>query len=138
MNRKKGTKKPRPANDRGEWRPIYEVLVDGRDWQQLSTEARLVWFVLKLRCRAAGIRLIPALRHALVAWTGMPFERVEEALLELAGTGRPFEGPSKGGTAPRDTEKHPWVSYEGDIIWVRGAWISSRLSPSTAPTSVKG
>lgn len=88
------------SRDRGEYRPIYEALWDGKDFQALSPEARLTLLALKGRCGALGLRAIPGLMSALAEWTGMPFEGPSNALPigELARAG--------------------WVKVERNVAWV--------------------
>lgn len=100
--------------ERGEYRPIYEALVDGPQFQRLSSEARFVFFAIKLKSGAAGIRLIPGLRAALVEWTGLPEVRVEAALAEL--------------------QEQEWIELEASVVWiVRGL----EFEPSMDPSNVK-
>lgn len=87
------------SRDRGEYRAIYEVLFDGKDWCRLTPESRLTWVVLKGTLGAAGINVYPAAEHVLAVRTGHPVERVTAAIGEL-------------GTLD-------WVEREGSVIWLK-------------------
>lgn len=99
------------TRDRGEYRAIYEVLFDGKDWCRLTPESRLTWVVLKGTLGAAGINVYPAAEHVLAARTGHPVEIVGMAMGELA--------------------EHDWVDREGAVIWLkRGLDFEPSMEPS--------
>lgn len=84
--------------ERGEYRPIYESLLDGPEFQALDARARLVLIALKLKAGASGIRVLPGLREALGEWTGLRPKDVQAALKSLVGA--------------------DWIRLEGSVVWV--------------------
>lgn len=94
-----GKAKGAPNKVRGEYRCIYEAMYDDPAWQQLSPEARAVFQPLKGRAGTLGLKVIPALRHALSEWTGYPLDTVSHSLEELLAGG--------------------WIALEGNLVWVR-------------------
>lgn len=84
--------------DRGEWRGIRSVLIDGKDYQALRPNARLVLLTLKLTCGQAGICVMPAWPEVLAERTGIPAVHVIEAARELEAAG--------------------WIRIERSIIWI--------------------
>lgn len=90
------------SHDRGEYRAIRRVLLDGPDFQRLSAVARWVFVALKLNLGPAGIDVFypDALRAQLVAQTGVNAERLTVALDELDGAG--------------------WIRRESNVLWVVG------------------
>lgn len=99
--------------DRGEYRPIYEVLLDGPDWQRLPADARLVFLALKIRCGVLGIKIVPGLVESLSQWTGLPSRRVQAATKVL--------------------EESSWIQRDGSVVWVvRGLEFEPSLDASNA------
>lgn len=99
--------------DRGEFRPIYEALVDGPQFRALTPHARLCFFALKLKCGVCGIRALPGLREALGEWTGLQPKQVTAALVELM--------------------KADWVRVEQSLVWiVRGLEFEPSMDASNA------
>lgn len=91
---------------RGVYRGLFSSLIDDPDYQQLSSDARLVLLTLRL-CAQAGAAAIFRVYLAMIAeQTGLEPRDVEKALLELASS------PS--------SEK-PWIHQDGPIVWVRNA-----------------
>jgi hypothetical protein len=88
--------------ERGEYRAIRRVLLDGPDFQQLSERARWVFVALKLNMGPTGIEVHyrGALAHQVAAQTGVPAEAVTAAMDEL--------------------EAGDWIRQEGNILWVVG------------------
>lgn len=85
--------------DRGVYRGIYSSLPDDPEFQQLSSDARLVLYTCRL-CRAAGpaaiFRYYPEL---LMIQTGLTSKALARA----------FEGLERGG----------WIMREGVVLWVK-------------------
>lgn len=99
--------------DRGEYRPIYEVLLDGPDWEKLPADARLVFLALKLKCGAFGIKVVSGLVGSLGQWTGLSARRVEDATRVLT--------------------KKQWIEREGSVVWVvRGLEFEPTLDAHNA------
>jgi hypothetical protein len=102
------------AIERGEYRPIYEALFDGPDFERLSTTARLALIALKVKCGPLGIRVITAHVEAVRIWTGSSFEGASEALQSLISEG--------------------WIEVDGTVVWVvRGL----EFEPSQHPKDEK-
>lgn len=89
-------------SDRGEYRAIRRVLLDGPDYQKLPERARHVFLVLKLNFGPAGIEVwYPAELNARIsAQTGISIGGVQDALMLL--------------------EKADWIAREGNIVWIKG------------------
>ena len=88
--------------DRGTYRAIKVVLLDGPDFQQLPERARHLFQTLKLTFGPTGIevRYPGALEVELSAKTGIPLEAVP---------------------GPLDTLKERgWIDREGNVIWIVG------------------
>lgn len=83
-------------SDRGEYRPIYTVLVHGADYQQLSPPEKLVLLHCKLNLGAAGIGILYV--ASLADQTGLSEEGVRLALTTL--------------------EHRDWLRVERNVIWV--------------------
>lgn len=83
-------------SDRGEYRGIRTVLVDGPDYQSLTPAARLVFLTLKLNLGSSGIDVLYAAQ--LVEQTGYPLKAVEAALAEL--------------------ERADWIRRERNVVWI--------------------
>lgn len=71
------------VSERGEYRSIRTVLIDGPDYQALSPEAKLVFLTLKLQLGPSGIGVLNGARYALADQTGYMPEVVGAALAEL-------------------------------------------------------
>lgn len=89
-------------SDRGEYRAIRRVLVDGKDFRKLPERARFVFLVLKLNLGPSGIETFEpeALVHTLAAQTGAKADQVRAALAALESSG--------------------WVRREDNVVWVVG------------------
>ncbi|HET7552168.1 MAG TPA: hypothetical protein VFK04_12830 [Gemmatimonadaceae bacterium] len=85
-------------NDRGEYRAIYTVIVDGPDFQAFSPEAKLLFYTLKLSLGATGIGVIRAMVPTLSEQTGHDEPTVERALCEL--------------------EDNDWIRREHNVVWI--------------------
>lgn len=85
-------------SDRGEYRGIHTVLLDGPNYQQLKSPARLMLLTLKLKLGPSGIAVIPAMLPALSELTGMTVLAVTDALGQLEQAG--------------------WLKTQGNIAWV--------------------
>lgn len=86
------------VSDRGAYRGIRVVLIDGKDYQALTPNAKLLLLTLKLMCGQAGICVIPALHFTLEEHTGI---RSEDCVFVM-----------------RELEEHGWVKRERNIVWV--------------------
>jgi len=101
--------------DRGEYRSVYIVLLDGPDYQRLSPAARLVFLTLKLTAGSTGLLVYPGAAHVLAERTGHTPAEVEAALVELE-------------QAPGD-----WLQRDGNMVWVvRQLEFEPSLSRSNA------
>ena len=85
-------------SERGEYRAIYTVIVDGPDFQAFAPEAKLVFYTLKLSLGATGIDVIRALVPTLVEQTGYDDDTVEQALCQL--------------------EDADWIRREHNVVWI--------------------
>lgn len=87
-------------SDRGEYRSIRRVLLDGPDFQLLPERARWIFVSLKLNAGPAGIEVYypEALAPQLALQTGMPAKAVRTALDELEGRG--------------------WIRREANVMWI--------------------
>jgi hypothetical protein len=90
------SKAKRSGGDRGEYRPIFTVLVHGADYQQLSPSEKLLLLHCKLNLGAAGIGVLYI--AALAEQTGISEESVRLALATL--------------------EHRDWLRVERNVIWV--------------------
>lgn len=90
------------ASERGEYRAIRTVLLDGPDFQGLGERSRWVFVAMKLNFGPSGIEVHypTALAHQLSAQTGIPAEAVAEAMEELEGAG--------------------WIVMESNVVWIVG------------------
>lgn len=88
--------------DRGVYRAIKVVLLDGPDFQKLPERARWVFLALKMSMGPAGIEVHypEALAYQLAERTGAPVFAVKEALDVLEG--------------------HGWILRQGNIVWIVG------------------
>jgi hypothetical protein len=84
--------------ERGNYRSIYTVVVDGPEFQALSPGAKLVWYTLKMTLGPSGIAVIPALVPTLVERTGASTAHVEKAIVQLIADG--------------------WVKQERNVVWM--------------------
>lgn len=89
-------------SDRGEYRAIRRVLLDGPDFQRLPERARWVFVALKLNFGPAGIEVwYPAeLVARISAQTGTSPAGVQDALMVL--------------------EREGWVQRESNVVWIKG------------------
>lgn len=94
----KRNNKPRKdlSEERGEYRPIYTVLIHGPDYQALSPTEKLVLLHLKLNLGPAGIGVLYL--AALAEQTGYPEDGIRLAIDILSHRG--------------------WVSHERNVFWV--------------------
>jgi hypothetical protein len=98
-------------SERGEYRSIHTVLIDGPDYQQLSPAARLVFLTLKLNLGPTGIDVVRALVPTLQEQTGYARDQIVAALSELGSGG--------------------WTAIEHNVVWVvRGLEFEPSLSPT--------
>ena len=99
------------AHNRGEHRPFFEAWFDGKDYRQLSPEARLTLLTLKGTLGACGIKADPGLEMAIARRTGLDAARSDASLSELAAAG--------------------WIERDDDVIWlVRGFEFEPQLIAS--------
>lgn len=84
--------------ERGNYRSIHTVIVDGPDFQALSPGAKLVWYTLKMTLGPSGIDVVPALVATLVERTGADTGQVEKGLLQLEAAG--------------------WLQRERNVVWM--------------------
>ena len=88
--------------DRGTYRAIKVVLLDGPDFQELPERARWVFLTLKMSLGPSGIEMHypEALVHNISARTGADPDDVRSSLGVL--------------------EEHGWIIREGNVIWIAG------------------
>lgn len=84
---------------RGEYRPVHTVLLDSPEFLDLSPEAQLVFFHLKLRLGPTGIEVLPAMTAVLSETTGYPPDAIGDAIGDLIGRG--------------------WIMVERNVVWLR-------------------
>lgn len=86
--------------DRGEYRSVPRVLVDGKDYQALDPEPRHLFLVLKITMGPAGIEVHYPDAHAieLAEQTGYDVEEVKRCRTALVEAG--------------------WVRMERNVIWI--------------------
>lgn len=86
--------------ERGEYRAIRRVLLDGKDFQKLSERARFVFVALKINIGPAGIDVMypEALVAQLSAQIGAPAAGTKKALTEL--------------------ERGGWIEREANVLWI--------------------
>lgn len=89
-------------SDRGEYRAIRRVLIDGPDFQRLPERARSVFLFAKINFGPAGIEVWYAaeLVARLSAQTGISQGGVQEALMAL--------------------ERAGWIQRESNVVWIIG------------------
>ena len=85
-------------SDRGEFRSIHTVLVDGPDYQALTPHERLMVFVVKMSLGASGIDVVPSMIGTLCERTGLD-EHIASAVLE-------------------SLEESGWIQRERNILWL--------------------
>lgn len=87
-------------SDRGEYRSIRTVLIDGPDFQRLTPAARLTFLCVKLNLGQYGIAVFSGAIAALAEQTGYDETQVSRALAELETSG--------------------WIRRERNVMWVVG------------------
>lgn len=103
--------KPKMRRIRGEYRPFFEALFTGKDFQALSPDAKLAFMFVKGLSGAAGIRVWPAFVEQLAEMTGMATVRTKRAVTELAEAG--------------------WLELEASVVWVvRGLSFEPQMVPT--------
>lgn len=102
--------------DRGEYRGFYVALPDSPEFQELSPEARAIFYPLKLKLGKAGISVFYP--ESLPRLTGYPFEAVSKALQELQETG--------------------WLIVERNVFWIRNGLRFDPAKPLLSPNQRKG
>lgn len=102
--------------DRGEYRSIRRVLLDGPDFQRLSAEARWCFVALKLNAGPTGfdVYYASALAGQLEAQTGLNLSDVTDAIDEL--------------------DRHGWIRREGNLLWIVGHLPND---PHMSPADIK-
>jgi hypothetical protein len=104
---RKGGERRARVSRRGTYRGIYSSLPDDPDFQQLTPQARLVFYTLRC-CAAAGLGCIFRYYLDLVAaQSGLPANQVRRALSELQAA--------------------DWIRIEEPILWIRNGL---RYSPN--------
>ncbi len=97
--------------ERGEYRGIYVVVVDGPDFQALTPMGQLAWFHMKLKLGPYGIDVIAGASAALAERSGMASGEASAALDEL--------------------EQRGWLQRERALHWlVRGLEFEPSLGSS--------
>jgi hypothetical protein len=87
-------------SERGAFRSIHCVIVDGPDFQALKPGAKLVWYTLKMTLGPSGIDVVPALVATLVERTGADENQIKKALEQLQAEG--------------------WLKIERNVVWMIG------------------
>lgn len=85
-------------SDRGEYRSIRTVLIDGPDFQRLTPAARLTFLCVKLNLGPWGIAVFRGAVSALAEQTGYDEPQVSRALAELEAAG--------------------WIRRDRNVVWV--------------------
>jgi hypothetical protein len=85
-------------SDRGAYRAIHCVIVDGPEFQALKPGAKLVWYTLKMTLGPSGIDVVPALVATLVERTGADEAQIKKALEQLQADG--------------------WLRIERNVVWM--------------------
>jgi hypothetical protein len=103
------------SGERGEYRSVRRVLLDGPDFQRLTPTARWVFVALKLNLGPAGIEVayLGALLVQLAQQTGFEADDVGAAIEELVAGG--------------------WVRREANVIWVVGQLENDPHMSATDP-----
>lgn len=91
--------------ERGPHRSVYASIVDDADFQELSPDARLLFFILKLTLGVSGIDVVYT--SSLVEKCGKPQRAINAALKQL-----------------RDND---WIRTERNVTWLRNGL---RFEPS--------
>lgn len=98
-----------PRKIRGDYRPIYVTLFNGKDYRALSPTAKLVLLTIKGLAGASGLKVWPALSESLAELTGHKTTETRRAVKELI-----------------DAE---WIQYQDGILWlVRGLEFEPQVS----------
>lgn len=89
------------AGERGEYRAIPVVLLDGPDFQRLTAAERWTFVALKMNLGPSGIevRYPEALAHELAAQTGHDVPTVKAAINTLC--------------------REHWIQVQGNVVWVK-------------------
>ncbi len=108
------------SDERGEYRAVRRVLLDGPDFQRLPERARFVFLVLKLNFGAAGIDIVypEALEIQVSAQTGASITDVRVALTALQGAG--------------------WIEREANVLWIVGQLDNDPHIKAADPKHRKG
>ncbi len=108
------------SDERGEYRAVRRVLLDGPDFQRLPERARFVFLVLKLNFGAAGIDIVypEALEIQVSAQTGASITDVRVALSALQGAG--------------------WIEREANVLWIVGQLDNDPHIKAADPKHRKG
>jgi hypothetical protein len=101
--------------DKGEFRGIYVALVDDPEFQDLSADARAVFYPLKLKLGKSGIAVF--YEESLPRLTGMPSERVRDAIRELSEAN--------------------WLHVERNVFWLRNGLRYDPSNPLQQPNHRK-
>lgn len=91
-------RRARAERTRGEWRPVFQALWNGANFQELAPGSRLVLLAIKGNLHATGIACLPGLVDSCAAWTGLSARQVTKALQEL--------------------QKSDWIRRERSVVWV--------------------
>lgn len=102
---------------RGDYRAIHAVILDSPEFVDMSPEAQLVFFHLKLRLGATGIDVLPAAEAMLSEATHYDLATIRRALTELGAEGDPPSHP-KGIPHPM---RMGWLRRERQVFWLRNA-----------------
>jgi hypothetical protein len=97
-------KRAKPApRERGEYRSIPTVLLDGPDFQALpNPETRWVFVACKIKCGPCGLAVIAGMESAIAEWTGLDVPSVTRALAHLDGK---------------------WIRRERSVLWILGGLL---------------
>lgn len=106
--------------DRGEYRAIRRVLLDGKDFRKLPERARFVFLALKLNIGPSGLETFEpdALVYTLAAQTGAKPDQIRVSLDLL--------------------ELHGWLKREDNVVWVVGQLTHDPHVKPTDPKHRKG
>lgn len=104
------------TSERGEYRSIRRVLLDGPDFQKLPERARWLFVALKLTAGPTGIDVwyLDAMTPQLSAQTGIPRPAIPKALDTLEAAG--------------------WIRREANLLWIVG---HLEHDPHMKPNDVK-
>lgn len=101
------------VHPRGEYRPFFEAWFDGKDYRELTPEAKLTLLTLKGTLGACGIGADPGLELSIEKRTGHQAAETKAALAELVD--------------------RLWIKRQGDVIWlVRGLEFEPHLVASNS------